>query len=88
MRSSARYVKDFPLSIATLFMIILTQQISDRYDKNFNYPKHHTLIHLSSDLRRKAATDNYTTRPGEGFQQEVQQAYDQTNFRDVESQVM
>ncbi|KIJ25403.1 hypothetical protein M422DRAFT_273649 [Sphaerobolus stellatus SS14] len=29
-----------------------------------------------------------TTRPGEGFQQEVQQAYDQTNFRNAESQMV
>ncbi|KIJ52257.1 hypothetical protein M422DRAFT_129242, partial [Sphaerobolus stellatus SS14] len=32
--------------------------------------------------------DNYTTRPGEGFQQEVQQAYDQTNFCDTEPQMV
>ncbi|KIJ24676.1 hypothetical protein M422DRAFT_137172, partial [Sphaerobolus stellatus SS14] len=32
--------------------------------------------------------DNYSTQPGEGFQQEVQQAYDQTNLRKVESQMV
>ncbi|KIJ44791.1 hypothetical protein M422DRAFT_251780 [Sphaerobolus stellatus SS14] len=54
--------------------------ISRKHDKNFNYPKHHNLINLPEDLRAKGMTDNYSTRPGKGFQQEVQQAYDQTNF--------
>ncbi|KIJ48723.1 hypothetical protein M422DRAFT_162220, partial [Sphaerobolus stellatus SS14] len=61
--------------------------ISRKHDKNFNYLKHHNLIHLPEDLRAKGMTDNYSTRPGEGFQQEVQQAYDQTNFRNAEPQV-
>ncbi|KIJ33992.1 hypothetical protein M422DRAFT_263948 [Sphaerobolus stellatus SS14] len=37
-------------------------------------------MHLSWDLRKKTSTDSYTTRTGEGFQQEVQQAYNQANF--------
>ncbi|KAF8585398.1 hypothetical protein K439DRAFT_1615941 [Ramaria rubella] len=57
------------------------------YGKNYNYPKHHSLTHLAEDLRQKGAMENYTTRPGEGFQQEVQQAYDQ-NFRDMEQQMV
>lgn len=43
-------------------------------------------MHLPFDLRMKGSTDNYSTRPGEGFQQEVQQAFDQTNFRNTDSQ--
>ncbi|KIJ43201.1 hypothetical protein M422DRAFT_170034 [Sphaerobolus stellatus SS14] len=66
------------------YCIILSQE----YDKNYNYPKHHSLIDLPEDLRSKATVENYSTRPGEGFQQEVQQAYDQTNFRNPESQVL
>ncbi|KIJ44538.1 hypothetical protein M422DRAFT_252151 [Sphaerobolus stellatus SS14] len=46
--------------------------ISHKHDKNFNYPKHHNLIHLLEELRAKGMTDNYSTRPGKGFQQEVQ----------------
>ena len=64
------------------------QETSRKYKKNYKYPKHHSLVHLTQDLRAKASTEHYTTRPGEGFQQEVQQAYDQTNFRDVEPQVL
>ncbi|KIJ37767.1 hypothetical protein M422DRAFT_259605 [Sphaerobolus stellatus SS14] len=63
-------------------------QVTRLYSKNFNYPKHHSLVHLPEDLRAKGVTENYSTRPGEGFQQEVQQAYDQTNFRDIEPQVV
>ncbi|KIJ45000.1 hypothetical protein M422DRAFT_251649 [Sphaerobolus stellatus SS14] len=55
--------------------------------KNYNYPKHHTLLHLPEDLQAKGSTLNHTTRPGEGFQQEVQQAYDQTNFKNTEAQM-
>ncbi|KIJ31961.1 hypothetical protein M422DRAFT_266328 [Sphaerobolus stellatus SS14] len=56
--------------------------------KNFNYPKHHSPFNLPEDLRAKGVTENYSTCPGEGFQQEVQQAYGQTNFRDIEPQVV
>ncbi|KAF8582945.1 hypothetical protein K439DRAFT_1349884, partial [Ramaria rubella] len=62
--------------------------VMKEYGKNYNYPKHHGLTHLAQDLQRKGATENYTTRPGKGFQQEVQQAYDQTNFRDTEQQMV
>ncbi|KIJ31220.1 hypothetical protein M422DRAFT_267173 [Sphaerobolus stellatus SS14] len=64
------------------------EKLCTAYNKNYTYPKHHFLMHLPWDLRAKASTDNYTTRPGEGFQQEVQQAYDQTNFRDIEPQMV
>ncbi|KIJ28811.1 hypothetical protein M422DRAFT_269862 [Sphaerobolus stellatus SS14] len=61
--------------------------LSADLDKNYNYPKHHNLLHLPEDLRAKGSTVNYTTRPGEGFQQEVKQAYDQTNFKNTEPQM-
>ncbi|KIJ44427.1 hypothetical protein M422DRAFT_252026 [Sphaerobolus stellatus SS14] len=66
----------------------ILKQVTRLYSKNFNYPKHHSLVHFSEDLRAKRVTENYSTHPGEGFQQEVQQAYDQTNFRDNEPQVV
>ncbi|KIJ23362.1 hypothetical protein M422DRAFT_276077 [Sphaerobolus stellatus SS14] len=55
--------------------------------KKYDYSKHHNLVHLPEDLRAKGSTINYTTRPGEGFQQEVQQAYNQTNFKNTETQM-
>ena len=35
----------------------------------------------------KGTTDNFSTRPGEGFQQEAAQAYAQTNGKNAEHQV-
>ncbi|KIJ54948.1 hypothetical protein M422DRAFT_153273 [Sphaerobolus stellatus SS14] len=65
----------------------ICSRLSADFGKNYNYPKHHGLLHLPEDLRAKGSTINYTTRPGEGFQQEVQQAYDQTNFKNTEIQM-
>ncbi|KAF8521655.1 hypothetical protein JB92DRAFT_3275059 [Gautieria morchelliformis] len=70
-------------------------KLETMYGKDFNFPKQHTphdgLIrlgeHLHYDITHKGATNNYTTRVGEGFQQEVQQAYLQTNFKNVEAQM-
>ncbi len=44
-------------------------------------------MHAVDDIRRKGSTKNFSTRPGEGFQQEVRETYHQTNFRDVLAQV-
>ncbi|KIJ23664.1 hypothetical protein M422DRAFT_195654, partial [Sphaerobolus stellatus SS14] len=43
------------------------KDILREHGKNYNYLKHHSLIHLPEDLRAKATTENYSTRPGEGF---------------------
>ncbi|KAF8516875.1 hypothetical protein JB92DRAFT_3082636 [Gautieria morchelliformis] len=48
---------------------------------------HQRIPDLYYDITHKGATNNYTTRVGEGFQQEVQQAYLQTNFKNVEAQM-
>ena len=58
------------------------------YGKNFDFPKQHATAHLVYDLTHKGATNNYCTRIGEGFQQESKQAYLQTNFKNVDSQVI
>ena len=49
--------------------------------------KQHASAHLVYDITHKGATNNYTTRTGEGFQQEVKQAYKQTNMKNVDTQV-
>ena len=38
-------------------------------------------------MRNKGATDNFSTRTGEGFQQEAAQAFEQTNMKNAEHQV-
>ncbi|KIJ22537.1 hypothetical protein M422DRAFT_132301, partial [Sphaerobolus stellatus SS14] len=62
-------------------------KVTKDHGKMFNYPKHHNLIHLPEDVENKGCTENYSTHPGEGFQQEVQQAYKQTNFKDTGPQI-
>ncbi len=42
---------------------------------------------MIQDIREKGTTDNFSTRTGEGFQQESAQAYDQTNRKNAEHQV-
>ena len=42
---------------------------------------------MASDIMDKGTTDNFSTRPGEGFQQEAAQAYAQTNGKNAEHQV-
>ncbi|KAF8520305.1 hypothetical protein JB92DRAFT_3285845 [Gautieria morchelliformis] len=58
-------------------------KLETMYGKDFNFPKQHAPAHLYYDITHKGATNNYTTRVGEGFQQEVQQAYLQTNFKNM-----
>ncbi|EPQ53799.1 hypothetical protein GLOTRDRAFT_107062 [Gloeophyllum trabeum ATCC 11539] len=62
-------------------------RVSAEYDKSFDFPKHHALWHVIYDLEHKCTTDNYSTRPGEGFQQEVAEAYQQTNGKRAEHQM-
>ncbi|KIJ24430.1 hypothetical protein M422DRAFT_274777 [Sphaerobolus stellatus SS14] len=65
----------------------ILKNVTKEHGKKFNYPKHHNLMHLPEDIQNKGCTENYSTRPSEGFQQEVQQAYSQTNFKNTESQI-
>jgi hypothetical protein len=60
--------------------------VSDRYGKNFDFFKQHATSHILEDIRRKGTTNRGSTRPGEGFQQEVAEVYKQTNFKNVAPQ--
>lgn len=42
---------------------------------------------MFQDIREKGTTDNFSTRIGEGFQQESAQAFGQTNMKNAEHQV-
>ena len=61
--------------------------MSKDYGKSFDFPKQHATVHVIDDIEQKGTTRNYSTRPGEGFQQEAAQAYAQTNKKDAETQV-
>jgi hypothetical protein len=72
---------------AHLYNTLIMQKVSKEYQKNFNFFKQHYVSHIITDIRRKGTTDNTSTRPGEGFQQEAAEAYKQTNKKQAENQV-
>lgn len=49
--------------------------------------KHHAASHVEEDIMQRGPTHNFSTLPGEGFQQEAAQAYKQTNGKNAELQV-
>ncbi|THU84437.1 hypothetical protein K435DRAFT_870260 [Dendrothele bispora CBS 962.96] len=63
------------------------QLVSQEYDKLFVFPKQHDVSHIISDIREKGVTHNYSTRPGESFQQGARQAYERTNKKNVDPQM-
>jgi len=65
-----------------------TQAITRKHGKSFKFIKQHHLSHVAyEDIPLAGVTGNSTTRPGEGFQQEVKEIYLLTNRRNVEKQV-
>ncbi|KII93190.1 hypothetical protein PLICRDRAFT_121618 [Plicaturopsis crispa FD-325 SS-3] len=55
--------------------------------KDFDFFKQHASSHAPRDIRARGSTDNFSTRPGEGVQQEVREAYEETNGKNAESQM-
>jgi len=65
---------------STYTYLTCTQRVTVKYGKNFDFIKQHHLAHLvDDDILGAGVTGNSTTRPGEGFQQEVKQLYRRTN---------
>ncbi|KAF8214604.1 hypothetical protein K438DRAFT_1562992 [Mycena galopus ATCC 62051] len=62
-------------------------RVSQKYGKDFDFFKQHATSHIIEDIRSKGTTNHGSTRPGEGFQQEAAEAYSQTNFKNVASQM-
>ncbi|KAJ7802115.1 hypothetical protein B0H13DRAFT_1672392 [Mycena leptocephala] len=56
-------------------------------DKDFAFYKQHACAHVNDDIRNKGVPAGYSTRPDEGFHQEVKEAYSQTNFKNTDPQV-
>ncbi|KIJ38584.1 hypothetical protein M422DRAFT_176350 [Sphaerobolus stellatus SS14] len=83
-----RIVRQDHLELYKEFLVKYEKWFSNEHDKSFNYPKHHNLIHLPEDVENKGCTESYSTRPGEGFHQQIQQAYDQTNFKNTDPQII
>ncbi|KII90328.1 hypothetical protein PLICRDRAFT_107314, partial [Plicaturopsis crispa FD-325 SS-3] len=62
-------------------------KVAHLYEKNFDFFKQHASSHGPRDIRARGTTDNFSTRPGEGVQQEVREAYEETNGKNAESQM-
>ena len=69
------------------FVIRFFQKVEQEHGKNFDFLKQHASSHMFQDIRQKGTTDNFSTRTGEGFQQEAAQAFEQTNMKNAEHQV-
>ncbi|KAF8804429.1 hypothetical protein BYT27DRAFT_7106963 [Phlegmacium glaucopus] len=61
--------------------------VSLEYGKSFDFLKQHAAHHVAQDICEKGTVDNFSTRTGEGFQQEAAQAFDQTNMKGAEHQM-
>ncbi|KAJ7897727.1 hypothetical protein B0H14DRAFT_2494751 [Mycena olivaceomarginata] len=59
-------------------------RVSVTYGKDFNFFKQHATSHIIQDILDKGTTDHGSTRPGEGFHQEAAEAYNRTNFKDMD----
>lgn len=57
------------------------------HKKDFKFYKQHAVSHVIEDIEQKGTTNNFSTRPGEGFLQEVKEAYGQTNNKNADVQV-
>lgn len=61
--------------------------VEREYGKSFNFLKQHACSHVPQDIREKGTVDNFSTRYGEGFQQEAAQSFGQTNMKEAEHQM-
>jgi len=81
------YVADTVIIISHIYDSEMRQKVSQEHGKDFRFYKQHAVSHVIEDIEQKGTTDNFCTRPGEGFIQEVKEAYEQTNKRDADHQV-
>ncbi|KAJ7768112.1 hypothetical protein DFH07DRAFT_1008731 [Mycena maculata] len=63
------------------------QKVTKEHGKSFDFPKQHACAHVMDDLRDKGTTNHHTTRLGEGFHQEVKEAYSHTNGKNEDPQL-
>jgi len=80
-------VSCFAILYYSKFIIEHLQKVEQEYGKNFDFLKQHASSHVFQDIQQKGTTDGFSTRTGEGFQQESAQAFEQTNMKNAEHQV-
>ncbi|KAJ7797350.1 hypothetical protein B0H14DRAFT_3093169 [Mycena olivaceomarginata] len=62
-------------------------RVAEAYGKDFDFFKQHASSHVVRDIPANGTTNHGSTRPGEGFQQEAQEAYSHTNGKDAAHQM-
>ena len=62
-------------------------EIPELADKNWNFPKVHSPLHLFDDIIAKGATRNFNTKPNESLNRPMKGDYTVTNRRNVDEQV-
>jgi hypothetical protein len=88
MRSIARYYHPPSELYLLCSKIVSLQLVKDQYGKDFRYYKQHACAHVIPDIEDKGPPAGYSTRPGEGFRQEVKEAFNQKNFKNTDPQVV
>ena len=63
------------------------KEVQAEYGKSFDFLKQHASQHVIQDIKEKGTVDNFSTRIGEGIQQEASQAFELTNMKNAEHQV-
>ncbi|KAJ7718510.1 hypothetical protein B0H14DRAFT_3170816 [Mycena olivaceomarginata] len=63
------------------------KRVKNDHGKDFAFYKQHACAHVIDDVHDKGVPAGYSTRPGEGFHQEVKEAYRQTNFKNTDPQL-
>ncbi|KAJ7766860.1 hypothetical protein B0H16DRAFT_1661404 [Mycena metata] len=63
------------------------KEVTAKYEKDFNFYKQHAIAHVIDDIHDKGPPPGYSTRPGEGFHQEVKEVYAQTNGKNTDPQL-
>jgi hypothetical protein len=59
----------------------------DVAEKNWNFPKIHSQLHLFDDIIAKGVTRNYNSKTNESLNRPIKGDFSATNFRDVDEQV-
>ncbi|KAJ7827364.1 hypothetical protein B0H14DRAFT_3720925 [Mycena olivaceomarginata] len=63
------------------------RHVSKKYGKDFDFFKQHATSHIVDGIFQKGTANHGSTRPGEEFQQEATEAYNQTSFKNVAAQM-
>ncbi|KAJ7347355.1 hypothetical protein DFH08DRAFT_914503 [Mycena albidolilacea] len=63
------------------------KRVKNDHGKDFSFYKQHACAHVIDDVHDKGVPAGYSTRPGEGFHQEVKEVYEQTSFKNTDPQL-